>query len=586
LYYKRYRKVRFDGLMLLFLWFCLLFDAAAAVVSLQGDLANRSTPIPNWASTLTSWDPQSFGHAAPSDFSSRFPFLKYVELFTATGGCYRGYPGCSGDRDLFNDPAVGMPSGVNASRLFPPLWRLIDAGLTPHLVTGNVPIALSAEPFLGGFGFNSKPPSDLPTYRVYIRQVAEQLVKEFGLERVKAWRWGVFTEYNNQDWLIGNSTSFAALFDHTACGLVDALGSPSFVDLGAHGCIQCGGGAWAPLQFLQHAAQGTSACNGGSRVHLNYTANSYYEHTIGEPGDGSWWDDQGGAILSQARALGLPTQRYGIDEGRLLWGPEGSGYGLTTRAVGPAYQASWDALFFNQLVLTGVPDAYYSRWGLTFSPDHFAGASSTVDSVATNVARLTHALAGLPRVPTTLAPAAAGATGAGAASPPPPASAVGAVVGVDATTSASSWVVRVLAYHHHPWLNASSVPIAPQTLQAALCGVPPGAVGNVPSASATRVGQLSANAWPAWTAAASAANLSFAAGDYNEGWSALSDTPPLRSSRALGVLAAALPEMQAAARLLPGPLPGGASVGADACLRFAIELPPHEVALVEIALQV
>jgi hypothetical protein len=567
------------------LFFSLLTAwSAASAIELTGSLTNTAPPIPNWASTLTSWDPQSFNHAAPADFSSRFPFLKYVELFTATGGCYKGYPGCSGDRDLFNDPAMGMPSGVNASRLFPPLWHLVDAGLTPHLVTGNVPIALSQSPFIGGFGFNSKPPSDLSTYRDYIRQVAEQLVKEFGVDRVKSWRWGVYTEYNNQDWLIGNASSFASLFDYTACGLVDALGSPSLVDLGAHGCVQCGG-AWAPLEFLQHAAQGTSACSGGS-VHLNFTTNSYYEHTVGDPGDGSWWADQGGEILSQARALGLPTQRYGIDEGRLLWGPEGPSYGLTTRAVGPAYQGSWDALFFDQLVLTGVPDAYYSRWGLTFYPDHFAEASSTVDSVATNVARLTHALAGMPRVPTTLAPAA-GAAGAAGAAPPPPASAVGAVVGVDASaSSASSWVVRVLAYHHHPWLNATSVPIAPQTLQVTLCGAPPGAVGKAPSASATRVGQLSANAWPAWATAASAANLSFAAGDYNEGWSALSDTPPLRSARALGALAAALPEMQAAARLLPGPLPGGASVGADACLRFTLELPPHEVALVEIDLQV
>ena len=42
--------------------------------------------------------------------------------------------------------------------------------------------------------------------------------------------------------------------------------------------------------------------------------------------------------------------------------------------------------------------------------------------------------------------------------------------------------------------------------------------------------------------------------------------------------------VQAAARLAPAPLPGGAAVGADACLRFQVALAPHEVALVELVL--
>ena len=44
--------------------------------------------------------------SVPSNtIKSHYPFLERVELFTATGGCYKGYPGCTVDRDLLSDPS-------------------------------------------------------------------------------------------------------------------------------------------------------------------------------------------------------------------------------------------------------------------------------------------------------------------------------------------------------------------------------------------------------------------------------------------------------------------------------------------------
>ena len=511
-----------------------------------------------------------------------------MRLFTATGGCYVGYGACASTRDLFNDPARGMASGVNASALFPPLRAILAAGLKPHLVTGSVPIALSLQPpVLGGFGFNSQPPADMAEYRRYIAQVAAQLAAEFSLAEVATWRWGVFTEYNNPDWLRSNASVFADVFDYTACGLVDGLGAPAAVDLGVHACTQCrGGGAWDALAFLQHAASGTSACS-GQRPHLNWTGNSFYESAPGAPGDLSWFAPQALPVLQAARALGLPARRFGIDEGRLLYGPEGPAYALTTRAVGAAYQGSWDALLFKLLAGTGAPEAYYSRWGLGFQPDVFADPAGSADSVATNVARLTYALAGLPRVPTANASAGGGGGGGGACSA---SSIVDGVVALDSSArggGGGGWRVLALLFHHHPWLNASDAGsgCSGAAVRVALCGAPAASAGRaVPGATATRVGAAAANAWPAWAAAAAAANLSHASGDYRAGWSAASDCPPLASARALAALARALPGMQAAAALAAAPLAGGAAVGADACLRFDVALAPHEVALVELAL--
>ena len=561
--------------------------AAAFDVSISGNLAVTGGAVPNWASTITAWSPADFARAPPPGLAARYPFLRYVQLFTATGGCYLGYSACTSTRDLFIDNAVGLPSGVNATPLFAPLRNILAAGLKPHLVTGNVPIALSDPPVLGGFGFNAAPPRDMAEYRTYIALVAAQLAAEFSLAEVATWRWGVFTEYNNQDWLRANASTFAALFDHTACGLVDALGAPAAVDLGVHACTQCGGGAWDPLAFLQHAATGVSACSGG-RVHLNWTGNSFYEHAPGAPGDLSWLAPQALPVLEAARALGLPAARFGIDEGRLLWGPEGPAYALTTRAVGPPYQGSWDALMFRRLAATGVPDVYYSRWGLGYAPGAFADPAGNADTVATNVAQLAYALAGLPSVPTTNA-STGGSGGSGCAS----SSIVDGVVALDSSGGGGGggggggWRVAALLFHHHPWLNASDAGsgCSGAAVSVALCGAPARAAGApVPGATATRVGAAAANAWPVWAAAAAAANLSYAAGDYTPGWSALSDSPPLASARAYAALARAMPALQAASALAREPLAGGAAVGADACLRFQVALAPHEVALVELVL--
>lgn len=363
-------------------------------------------------------------------------------------------------------------------------------------------------------------------------------------------------EYNNQDWLIGDSANYNNMYDYTLCGLEDALGVGN-VNIGVHGCVQCGG-AWDPLLFLQHAANGTSACS-GRPVHLSWTGNSFYEYGPGRPGNLLWFPTQAAAVYDRAVALGLNTSVYGIDEGRLLDGPEG--LPATTRAMGTAYQASWDAMFFADLAYLGSPGAYYSRWGVNAANSLFADPLTTVDNVACNVAQLSYRMAGGGLV---------SVTGTGAL---PPNVQVGASVsaGTDGT-------LRVLAYHHYKDLNASGVP--PQTLAGKLCGLPTSVPsGPVANAVATRVDDTHANFWPLWWADATAANLTVAAGDYNSGWSLLSDAPPIRSAKAQGVMAAGVAKYRAAAQLVTEPLAAGVAAG---CVQFAVVLPPHGVALLEL----
>jgi hypothetical protein len=134
--------------------------------------------------------------------------------------------------------------------------------------------------------------------------------------------------YNNIDWLAASAESYFDTFDYTVCGLEDALGGAANVDVGAHACQQCGKPSWDPLLFLHHVATGVSKCS-GKKPHLHFTANSFYEQSPGNPGDLSEFASDGLVVLDTAKQLGLDISRFGIDEGRLLFGPEGPSAPLT-----------------------------------------------------------------------------------------------------------------------------------------------------------------------------------------------------------------------------------------------------------------
>lgn len=573
-------------------------SAAYNVVNVTGSVnVTTGALVPNVFQTLTVWGP--YAVAPTAGLKEAYPFLEYIEVFTATGGCYSGYPGCEPwtDRDLFVDNAVGPSSGYNASALISALASIVTAGFLPHIVTGNVPIALSAAPHIGGFGFNSAPPSNYTEYREYVAGVVSQVVHAFSRDEVSTWRWGVYTEFNNQDWLNGTAQQYMDLYDYTVCGLQDAMGGPQFVNVGAHACSGCGGGAWDPTVFLEHVASGSPACvwNGststleqdrsrlpGPGMQLNFTANSFYEMAPGSPGDLSSFVPTGLQILRAAENLSISTAVYGIDEGRILSGPETptASYPLSgTRAIARSYQASFDALFFKLLAQSGSPGAYYSRWGVNTAPSGpFSAPALAVDTVATNVAQLAYRMTGGLLVPLTNSSTLNtwGSIVDGIAS-----------YHINATTT----ILRVLIFNHYPVIDASG--IASQNASVTICGLPssvaPGPIGGQ-NATMWRVGDSNANFWLQWRADAAAANISRENGDYQDGDSEWDERIPLASQNATDVFGAQLPLYQALAKLVPMAVGSAASasstavVADDGCVMVSAVMPPHSVALMELRL--
>ena len=134
-------------------------------------------------------------------------------------------------------------------------------------------------------------------------------------------------------------------------------------------------------------------------------------------------------------------------------------------------------------------------------------------------------------------------------------------------------------FHHHPSFTAEGV--APAVVELVLCGASSSTsmATNAVQGTITRAGTEHANFWPLWWADQRFANLSHANGDYTA-WSAYSDAPPLASERARRVFAQGLRRYQSAAMLAPHRLTGATS--SNGCMRVQLDLPTHEVALVEI----
>lgn len=72
------------------LLFTLLLGLASSVtVNINATVGVAAAAIPvaeTWAS-LTFWDYNAFQQPVPENTTAQYPFLKRMELFTATGGC-------------------------------------------------------------------------------------------------------------------------------------------------------------------------------------------------------------------------------------------------------------------------------------------------------------------------------------------------------------------------------------------------------------------------------------------------------------------------------------------------------------------
>ena len=357
------------------------------------DLSSQEKTIKNVFSDINLWalPGQTFDQSADY-FSSNYPFVKRVQLMTATGG--------DASRDLFVDPNDRtVLNDYNFDKIIPSLRYIVKQGLTPMIKTGAVPLKYSANPVIGGFGVNVEPPANFDIYYNYIKALADEIVKEFGIDEVKNWTWGVLTEYENKSWWnAGDNTSltkesYFKLYDYTVAALEDAIGKDNLI-VGAHGMV-CSGGFWDELEFIDHVAKGTNYKTGKTGTQIDFLAASFYDLKPGTPKSSNL--TLAGTIESlrnRAVADGLINLKYGIDEGRILKGSDDRE--LLSRIVAHSFQGAADARLFK--TMNDLDADWFTTWGL--STEGFFGG---VSSVGTHVARLSYKMVGEQQVKQTSA---------------------------------------------------------------------------------------------------------------------------------------------------------------------------------------
>lgn len=363
--------------------FPALFQKTSTAV-FDVDTTSVGEVIPNVVDNINTWHMgTSFYNVRRNEENDVFEFVKYVQLMQCTGG--------TADRDLFEDPYdTSTLTDYKFDSLIKNCRGILSLGAKPHLKMGGVPLKFTSDYKMGGFDMNVYPPDDYVAYYGYIKAIAEALVNEFGVEEVKSWRFGVMTEYENQDWFMAKSgdpqesaEAYCKLYDYTVQALIDVIGEDVFV--GAHS-MTVTEGLWDEEIFIRHVAEGTNYANGKKGSRICFLSASFYDSNPGKFTKGYTLPETIGYLKDKAEKYGLENLIYGIDEGRILSGNT-SGKDdsqLLNRTTGYTWQASYDARLFTQAILSGAD--YFSSWNF-LTNGNIDGYPIISYHVAKNIAR-------------------------------------------------------------------------------------------------------------------------------------------------------------------------------------------------------
>jgi len=352
--------------------------------TLAFDLEKAGEVIGNKFSDINIWQMQgrwSDIQPDPAQFAGRYPFARRLQIMTATGG--------NETRDLFLDPLDRTTlTDYDFAPLLAACRHITALGMKPMVKTGAVPLKFCAAPNIGVFGVNTLPPEDFTRYYAYIKAIAEALVEEFGIAEVRAWSFGVLTEYENGDWFgipgpggefdpQATKLAYFELYDTTVAALQDALGRENLT-VGAH-AMQCAQGMWPVAEFIEHCAKGTNYATGETGTQLDFLASSFYDREPGKFADQKDLAESIGQLKRWAADAGLTGLRFGVDEGRILSGADGKP--LSARVVAMSYQGAADARMFKTMIDHDID--WFANWdGATNLWDDGA------EPVSTHIARL------------------------------------------------------------------------------------------------------------------------------------------------------------------------------------------------------
>ena len=343
--------------------------------------ANKA--IPNIASNINIWQMGNTFVNPSIEFSeyNEFQFVKWVQLMLCSGG--------SESRDLFKNPDDRTTTeDYNFDLLIRNCEGILKLGAKPFLKLGAVPLKLTTEPKINSSGFNIYPPDSYEQYYQYIKAIAVTLVSHFGKKEVASWRFGCLDEYENGNIFRARSgdpedsfVAYCKMYDYTVQALTDVLGDNIFV--GAHS-MSVLDGQWDECRFIEHAAKGRNYANGSNGTKIRFLSVSFYDNS---PGNLSYRTlaNTIRPLQDKAKECNLDNIIYGVDEGRVLSGTQGSqSSSLNSRASGYTWQAAEDARLFSQAIDLGLD--YFSAWSY-LTGGNTTGYPTVSYHVAENIAK-------------------------------------------------------------------------------------------------------------------------------------------------------------------------------------------------------
>ena len=399
-------------------------------MDIRVNLNERIRVLENKVSTVCIWDyrEQFQGYGKDDQILEMNPFLERAQFMTATGG--------NEGRDLFRDP---LDRTVLDDYAFGPLLdacqNALRLGVKPFIKTGSIPLKFSADPLIGKFGVNMHMPQRMEDYYNYLRALCVAMVERFGMEEVRTWWWGVFTEMENNEWFQASSDPVLAakcnadIYDYSVCAITDVLGED--VMIGAHLMMTVTLvdklNVFSPEAFVRHCGIEKNV-RSGKPVKLDYLAYSFYDGTPRSICPETF-ASVGMKLRGYAEKYGIGHVLIGCDEGRINSGNDLKE--LSPRTVGSRYQAAMDADLLWQMVNFDI--SWFSAWSY-----RSGGLMDGLKSVGSHVAENYHAMVGMTQVETDLCPRDFLKLHAGAER-------TNSFAGVR-----SNGDVSVMAYHFHP----------------------------------------------------------------------------------------------------------------------------------------
>jgi hypothetical protein len=465
--------------------------SAAGDTRFAVDLRGSGATVPNIFSHMTffryqpTWGNQKMDAQAPLRVVSKFPWVQEAHLQFATGGCYKPFPGCLTNRDLFADPA-NPAGGYDFSALERAVGNILKQGLKPYIDLGGIPVKLAPQPFINPyFDINTRPPADYKQYHDYVQALVFSLAAQFGLAEVRTWRWSVIDEIENyasfetpdRNWL-STTNAYFKLYDYTVGALEEVLGAAN-VNVGVH-CMCVINGLWDERSILDHVVNGPNQYNGGSSTQLDFVGVSYYDHTLGQPQNLAEIDATIADMRDRANSLGLVNLPIGVDEGGVQY--DVSGRPIAYEETGVGWQGSWAAMLFKRLLDLNV-SWYTTRTMSTKSRMPIGG----IRHVESNVIELASKLAGSTRKPTVKSGS--------------PADANDQVQSVAAYNPATK-TAYVMLVNHNPSKGAATAEPAAVDIS----GIAP-AAGSTVNVKQWIVDDTHANFWPTWLYIANACKV-------------------------------------------------------------------------------